>query len=258
MGTTATLELNNKRVLDLEQLQSGYEDAFALKVEVNIDSQDRAQVNTYVDDLLLAVNLNLKRGILLRIAIPWQNNSGSYGISRTGSLSIDERKKSYTSNIPYPPMAPEPYEENINEDKIMYTLKLIQSTDIHMLEFSDDLRKTNIKLALIEFETAMSSFMYYTRFKHLFDSLEILANYDVTKKDNFDIYLSQQTRIDSTKIANWRKLYNRLKHAAETVEDIHTMVTFATNLSRNEELLEIRQAASALVEERIKETYTVV
>ena len=84
MGTIATLKLNNKRVLDLEQLQSGYEDAFALKVEVNIDSQDRAQVNAYVDDLLLAANLNLKRGILLRIATPWQNNSGSYSIFRTG------------------------------------------------------------------------------------------------------------------------------------------------------------------------------
>lgn len=140
----------------------------------------------------------------------------------------------------------------------MYTLKLIQSTDIHMLAFSDDLKKTNIKLALIEFETAMSSFMSYIRFKHLFDSLEILANYDATKKDNFDTYLSQQTGIDSTKIASWRELYNRLKHAARTVQDIHTMVTFATNLSRNEELLGIRQTASALVEKRIKETYAVV
>ena len=164
IGTTATITIANNNVLNLTPLQSEYGQAFKLKVEVNIDLQDTAATNIYTDDLLLALNLNLKRGILLRIAIPWQNNSGTYSILRTGTITLNERVQGYTTTIPYPSMEPEPYADTISEASIIDSLMLIQNTNAHMLAFDEDIKKTNIKLALLEFETAMSSFMSYIRF----------------------------------------------------------------------------------------------
>ncbi len=259
IGTTATITIANNNSLNLEPLQSEYGQAFKLKAEVIIDLQDTAATNIYTDDLLLALNLNLKRGILSRIAIPWQNNSGTYGIFRTGTITLNERVRGYTTTIPYPFMEPEPYADTISESSVMDSLTLIQNTNAHMLAFDEDIKKTNVKLALLEFETAMSSFMSYIRFKHLFDSLEIIANYDGVRREGqgFDSHLSQLIAIDSAKIGNWRELYNRLKHAAESVEDVHSIATFATDLARHGELLVIREKAASLIQSRIAETYNV-
>ncbi|MEM0202142.1 MAG: hypothetical protein QXR73_03105 [Candidatus Micrarchaeaceae archaeon] len=259
IGTTATITIANKNALNLESLQSEYGQAFKLKADVNIDLQETASANIYTDDLLLALNLNLKRGILSRIAIPWQNNSGTYGILRTGTITLNERVQSYNTTIPYPFMEPEPYVDTISEASIMDSLMLIQNTNAHMLAFDEDIKKTNIKLALLEFETAMSSFMSYIRFKHLFDSLEIIANYNGVRREGkcFDVHLSQLIAIDPTKIYNWRVLYNRLKHAAGSVEDVNRIATFATDLARGGELLVIREKAASLIQRRIAETYNI-
>lgn len=259
IGTTADISITNSSNLSLEVLQLEYGQAFKLKVNVNIDTQDTAATNIYTDDLLLALNLNLKRGILSRIAIPWQNNSGTYGIIRTGTITPNERVQSYTTTNPYPFMEPAPYSDAISETKIMDSLRLIQNTNAHMLAFDADIKKTNIKLALLEFETAMASFMSYIRFKHLFDSLEIIANYDGVRREglSFDSYLDHLIGISSTKISNWRELYNRLKHAAETPDDIHNIATFATDLARGGELLIIREKSANLIQNRIKEVYNI-
>ena len=259
IGTTANIIISNHRNLKLEPLESDYGQAFKLTADTEINNEDRATVNLYVDDLLLAINLNLKRGILSRIAIPWQNNSATYPILRTGTISLNDRVRGFTTNIPYPFMAPEPFEDTITETNIMESLRLIQSTNAHMLAFDEDIKKTNIKLALLEYETAMSSFMSYIRFKHLFDTLEIIANFDGVRREgtSFDSYLSELTNINFNKISNWRVLYNRLKHAAETIEDIHNIATLATDLSRERELLLIREKSSELMQKRIRETYNI-
>ena len=150
------------------------------------------------------------------------------------------------------------FDDPINETELVASLNLVQNTNVHMLAFDVAIKKTNIKLALIEFETAMASFMSYIRFKHLFDSLEITANYDGVRREGqaFDSYLSQLISVDVTKISNWRELYNRLKHAAENIDDIHNIATFATDLSREHELLTIREKCAELIKRRTNEVYS--
>ena len=257
MSTVGSVSIIDTMELKLGRFQSDYGDAYKLESSIQLNANDMASDNLYVDDLLLAINLNSKRGILSRIAFPWQNNSSTYPIMRAGNITLNDRVQGFTTTIPYPFMAPEPFEENITEAQINRSLTFIQSTNAHMLAFDEDIKKTNIKLALLEYETAMSSFISYIRFKHLFDSLEIVTNYDGIRREssNFDEYLSQQIDVDTTKIGNWRKLYNRLKHAAENSTDIHAIATFATDLSRNSELLLIREKAAILIQKRIMEVY---
>ena len=103
----------------------------------------------------------------------------------------------------------------------------------------------------------MSSFIAYIKFKHLFDSLEIIANYNgsIGTRETFDSNLSYIINVKAVKISNWRELYNRLKHAARNQEDIHKIATFATDLSREYELLMIREKCAALIKQRINEVY---
>ncbi len=207
--------------------------------------------------MLLAINLNLKRGILLRIPMPRQKDSASYNIMRRGSITLQDRIQGFRTTIPSPPMAPEPYNDVVEEQDVATSLELIKKTNIHMLAFDENIKKTNIKLALIEYETAMSSFMSYIRFKHLFNVFEIMANYDGNERysSDFDMYLGQIIDIDPSKTKSWRELYNRLKHVVKSINDIHTLVSYATDLARNRELLQIREKAEMLIKKRIVQTY---
>ncbi len=259
MSTVGNISIVDTMELTLNHSQSDYGDAYKLKSNIQLNDNDMASANLYIDDLLLAINLNSRRGILSRIAFPWQNNSSTYPIMRTESITLNDRIQGFTTTIPYPPASPEPFEENIAEARVNRSLTFIQSTNAHMLAFDEDIKKTNIKLALLEYENAMSSFISYVRFKHLFDSLEIATNYDgiIRKRSNFNEYLSQQINVDITKIDNWGTLYNRLKHAAKNLTDIHRIATFATDLSRNSELLLIREKAAILIQKRIMEVYSI-
>ena len=90
--------------------------------------------------------------------------------------------------------------------------------------------------------------------------MEIIANYDGVRRggQSFDSHLNQLIAIDSAKIGDWRELYNRLKHPAESAEDVHSIATFATNLARGSELLVIREKSANLIQSRIRETYNIL
>ena len=70
MSTVGSVSIIDTMELKLGRFQSDYGDAYKLESSIQLNANDMASDNLYVDDLLLAINLNSKRGILSRIAFP--------------------------------------------------------------------------------------------------------------------------------------------------------------------------------------------
>jgi uncharacterized protein YktA (UPF0223 family) len=196
------------------------------------------QVNPYyfISDLLLAINLNLKE-VFISPFQPLYLNSKNIGhpIEKLSlNQSQDQLKKSKPATVSGKIFAETIRAglaaESIDENIVLDYLNFIETANVHTSGFktdskqnSDDYLWINIKLSLLEYEAALSSFIPVMRFKHLFNALEFAVNYDGIdriKEKNFPEEVAKITNnaYDKENVEKFKNFYNRTKHIVTSKE----------------------------------------
>ena len=139
--------------------------------------------------------------------------------------------------------------QDFNEKNIIATFKMIQEFDHKKNNSKSDLRKKYVEIqkALDEFNRSMESHDKVSKFKHLYNSLELIVNSDGVdrKGDDFDKEAYTGPQIDTQDICKWRNYYNRFKHTSRNDNDIHMYENAIADLSKI--LPSIRQACKKII-----------
>ena len=106
----------------------------------------------------------------------------------------------------------------------------------------------NTSKAFKEFESAISAYTRLTKFKHLFNALELIANKDGKNREQhvFDLHVGKLSSVQQTDVREWRELYNRTKHADRNLTDIETYMSGIKNLG-SKYLIPIRKCYQNIV-----------
>jgi hypothetical protein len=82
---------------------------------------------------------------------------------------------------------------------------------------------SNFFKALKEYEVAMTAMSRPLKFKHLFNALELVSNFDGGKREKeiFDVHVAYLSGVKKEDVKEWRGLYNRTKHADRHRADVH-------------------------------------
>jgi hypothetical protein len=155
-------------------------------------------------------------------------------------------------------------EENIViRDEVQTTVGLSETFDCHKViqvfgglrslsryDFNSNTRveQSNIFKALREYEYAITAYTKITKFKYLFNSLELIANRDGQKReaDIFDLHVAKLSSVQQTDVELWRGLYNRTKHADRNPGDIQKYLGGLENIGI-EYLLPIRRCLNEII-----------
>lgn len=142
--------------------------------------------------------------------------------------------------------------------KVFWYLERIKKINLRKAEFDSDERKANIKLALMEYEAALNTYVPMLIFKHLFDALEIAANYDGENREgkNFDGYIESLIKIKSGTIKTWREFYARTKHPILKIRKYEHIRTLTTGITELYNIIpELNKATKNLLYLRLYELY---
>lgn len=79
----------------------------------------------------------------------------------------------------------------------------------------------------MNFDVPLVNWKRITKFKHLFNALELVANKDGKKRESdvFDLHVVNLSSVQQTDVEEWRELYNRTKHADRNSADIETYLS---------------------------------
>jgi len=105
---------------------------------------------------------------------------------------------------------------------------------------ASQLQDMNLNDALTKYESGISEFEPLIKFKHFFNSLELVTNMagKEFKGDNFDSEVQRILSINKTDAKVWREFYNRIKHVQRGSNDISIYYNGIDTLS--DKLLNIR------------------
>lgn len=106
------------------------------------------------------------------------------------------------------------------------------------------LHAMNMNDALTKYESGISEFERLIKFKHFFNSLELVINMagKELKGDDFDTEVQRISSVNKTDAKVWREFYNRIKHVQKGSDDIskyyegidsltNKLLTIRTNLN---------------------------
>ena len=79
---------------------------------------------------------------------------------------------------------------------------------------------------------SMDSLDTLSKFKHLFNSLELIVNSDQKELIgiNFDKEVNKLTNVSEDKVATWHEFYNRVKHKNKNDKHMQTFIAGRENL----------------------------
>ena len=278
-GVVLNLLIKNKNIFSIEQ-----DENYSRKIKIAIkDNNSFLLPNDYelyyfLYDLLLAFNLNFKESFLAPFKPPFylDNNdttspikiknlsSSPSQVQLKNSQNIKVSGKIFSTTIR---MGRVEGDIDINETIVLDYMNFITTTNVHTSGFKTDPNHKidhvwiNIKLSLLEYESALSSFIPMIRFKHLFNSLELAINCDgIDRIDdkNYDAFADEVVKItnnanDKSSINVYRKTYNRFKHAV-TIKDATQIKTFDNGyLDLFNSLPNLRQICNKVIFNKIKE-----
>jgi hypothetical protein len=110
----------------------------------------------------------------------------------------------------------------IEEDKVANIFQKIQKLKRFEKKDVSELQTMNLIDALSKYESGISEFDRLVKFKHFFNSLELVTNVagtDLEGKD-FDNEVQRISSVSKLDAKNWRGFYNRTKHVQKDSDDI--------------------------------------
>jgi hypothetical protein len=135
----------------------------------------------------------------------------------------------------------------IDENKVadifqrMQKLKRFEKKDV------SERQTMNLNDALGKYESGVSEFDCLMKFKHFFNSLELITTMaNEFKGDSFDNEVARISSISRSEAKDWRDFYNRTKHAQKNSNGIKKYYDGVDTLTLTNRLLAIRTALNEL------------
>lgn len=195
---------------------------------------DDNELDREIKNLLLSINFTLKRGCVTKAKLsftmnrinPKSNPDSSTSrvikmdvgaqVLMNESISIrDSTSTEITGN------------ETFDENEVLKIFKKIQDFDsANSSNISNNaiIQHADIEKALYEYTQAMESIDRLSKFKHLYNSLELIVNSDGQNRRGmlFDNEVNNLANVPVDKVAVWHEFYNRSKHMSRDNTDIQT------------------------------------
>jgi hypothetical protein len=112
---------------------------------------------------------------------------------------------------------------------------------------ASQLHDINLNDALTKYETGISEFEPLIKFKHFFNSLELVTNMagKELKGDKFDAEVQEISTVSKMDVKVWRDLYNRTKHVQKGSSDVRKYYEGIDTIS--DKLLNIRNILNEIL-----------
>jgi len=147
---------------------------------LGLTSREQEVAKAFIDNLVLSMNLNLKRAALS--VIKGEIPRPYVEIHPKSQVIVEETPKGKFIKVMEPIVIQEfiyitiKFAEEIDEDSILSTFTLINK--LYREQVTDKLKAHNLKKALADYKSAIEIFDRVMIFKNLFNSLEKAANWD--------------------------------------------------------------------------------
>ena len=109
------------------------------------------------------------------------------------------------------------------EQRVIETFRKIQKLRRSERMDSSNLQNLNLNSALKHYESGISDYDSFFKFKHFFNSLELVINMGGEDKtgDSFDNEVAKVSSASKEESRDWRKFYNRIKHVQRNSNEIN-------------------------------------
>jgi hypothetical protein len=230
-----------------------------------ISSSDNRTLSDFLNSLLLAFNLSLKRSALtsqeqsiaaLQIIPNKKPSKTTVEDTPTGKkISIEETVTLIDSVFITMGLS-----EDVDENTVLSYLELIQN--LKNVNTKNQILVENMKKSISEYIQAMGSFDRMSIFKHLFDALELAANYDGKNRqgDDMDIEVVKVVgnfiTVDNTQkefqsvVKEWRSFYGQTKHIDSKISKMLKFQKRKENVSQ--QLDPLRLTTQKMILERLR------
>jgi len=142
--------------------------------------------------------------------------------------------------------------ENIDEIATIATFRKIQNLKRFNYSSTTGITTVNLAKAMKEFEDAMNERDILSIFKHLYNTIELAANYDGSndKDHSLDLKIANLTGESMVDVEKWRKWYNRTKHVDATSAEVASLLQSIGDLPL--ENTNVRRCANATILARLR------
>ena len=129
----------------------------------------------------------------------------------------------------------------IDEKKVANIFQRLQKLKRFEKKDVSERQTMNLNDALSKYESGISEFDRIVKFKHFFNSLELVTTMaNEFKGDAFDNEVARISSISKSDVKDWRDFYNRIKHVQKDVDDIKKYYDGVDILTLTNRLLAIR------------------
>jgi len=252
--------INSTGVLTLQKVSPGIQTKYNLNISnsssIWLTSIDQTCINYRLKDLIVAINLSLRRTCLSIVQSNYPTTDISFEPSDT-KVKIEQTKNGKIVSIIETIRIRDSVhieigtQENIDENSSLnYIEKIIKINRFNITKTTHE-SHVNISKSINEYENAMMSFNRLRIFKNLFNSLELSTNWDGVDRRGtiLDSEISSISLIPQKDIEYWRGLYNRTKHIDRTPTESSDYVEGVEKLTTI--LPTMREASSKLLINRL-------
>ena len=229
------VNLNHLQVRDLsDDLHTEWEIVIPNPSQIYFKGSDYNQVKSEVANLILAANLTLKRACVtlgrssfsdIRINLKPIPNSSTSRIIKKGKVTNVIMNESLSLKD-YISVAVKG-NETFDEKEVLSIFKKLQDFDVFGSSHISNnaiIQNTNIRNALDEFTRAMEPVDKLSKFKHLYNSLEFIVNFDGKDRTgpDFTKEVKNLTNESAVTLGLWHDLYRRSKHPGKIPTHVKT------------------------------------
>lgn len=137
----------------------------------------------------------------------------------------------------------------IDEKKAANIFQNIQKLGRFEKKNASELQAMNLSDALNKYESGISEIDRLVKFKHFYNSLEVVTNMAGTdlRGEELDNEVQRISSISKSKAKNWRQFYTRIKHAQKNSGDIKKYYRGVNSLTLAKRLVDIRTGLNGLL-----------
>ena len=226
-GRSIQSKINFMNLKDLEisdWKNEGGQQRFTLKINdpkrIGLESCEQSDIEKFIDKILLACNLTLKRAAFSRqicdisdSKMQFEDNNTLSGEPKvTKTLTSFRVETSENIRIRESKHITAGFQDVLDEASVLEIVKKIDSLD--NLSGTVKFQIQDIRKSLTDYFVAMSIFDRGGIFKHLFRSLELSTNCDGRDRigQSLDNEVSKVAAISRADVKDWREFNDRTKH----------------------------------------------
>lgn len=209
-------------------------------------------LNSFMQDFLLASNLALKMGVINRFAtslgevnfVPKAVKARVEEERTPDGLSIRVFATAGVSTSVHVTIG---FKEELDLEKVIQYIPLVRKVNRVSYDSASSSTTTSLGKSLFHYEDAMLSSSRFMIFKNLFTSILFSANSDGIDRQGatLDTQVSTLGGIPDSQARTWREFYNRTKHVDETPQKISDFVDGMQELPNY--MLPVRSVAASIL-----------